>query len=303
MAIGDVTPVTHGECCDLHCIDTGMFGVEAFGAVYLLDADRPAIVETGLGTNHEFVLRALDEVGIDRDEVAVIAPTHVHLDHAGGAGVLAEACPNATVAIHEIGAPHLSDPTRLIEGTRRAVGGRWRYYSEPKPIPEERIRPLTDGDVVDLGNHELRVHHVPGHAPHQVVFHDPANAAIFTADAAGIWIPGRGRIQPTSPPPNFDLELALSDLDVFRSIGPETLLYSHFGPVPYSDDLMDDYEQVLTDWVTSIADERTRRNDDDVIERFVEETDLAAYWGDEQARMEVEMNVEGAFVYLDRRAD
>ncbi len=304
MAIGDVTEVTHGACTDCYYVDTGMYDVAGYGAVYVLDAERPALVDTGIGTNHELVLAALDEVGIAREELAVIAPTHVHLDHAGGAGFLAEACPNATVAIHEIGAPHLVDPSRLIEGTRRAVGDQWQFYTDPKPVPDDRVRELTDGDVIDLGDHELRAHHVPGHAPHQVVYHDPANAAIFTADAAGLWIPSREEIHQTSPPPNFELEQALADLERFRSIGPETLLFAHFGPASYSDELIGEYARVLTDWVTSVAEKREVLGDDEaVVEHFVERNDVADVWGEEKAQAETAMNVRGVLVYLDRLAE
>ena len=120
MAIGDVFQVTTGDCSDLSYVDVGLYDTPGYGSVYVLDAERPAIVDTGLGTNYELVLDALDDLDIAREAVAVIAPTHVHLDHAGGAGYLAEACPNAEVAIHEIGAPHLIDPSRLVEGTKRA---------------------------------------------------------------------------------------------------------------------------------------------------------------------------------------
>lgn len=126
MVIGDVRAVETGSCTDLHYVDTGMYDTDAYGAVYLLDAERPAIVETGIGTHHERVLDALDEAAVAREAVEVIAPTHLHLDHAGGAGFLAVACPNATVAIHDSGVSHLADPAQLAEGDeagrRRPLG-------------------------------------------------------------------------------------------------------------------------------------------------------------------------------------
>lgn len=300
MAIGDVFTVTTGDCSDLFYVDVGLYDTPEYGSVYVLDAERPAIIDTGLGARYEVILDALDEIGIAPGDVAVIAPTHVHLDHAGGAGYLAEACPNAEIAIHEIGAPHLVDPSRLVEGTKRAVGSRWQYYADPKPVPEDRIRELTDGDVIDLGDHALEVYHAPGHAPHHAVYHDPANDAVFTADAAGIYVPQRDEVRPTTPPSNFDLEKSLADVETIQGIDPGTLLFGHFGP-RQTGDTLDTYARVLPEWVEHVAEARADLEDDDsVVEYFVEQADTADVWGAEQAAAETEINVRGVLVALDK---
>lgn len=302
MAVGDVTEVTTGACTDLYYVDTGMYDSPGYGAVYVLDAERPAVVDTGIGTNYERVTTAIDAVGLSLPEIEVIAPTHVHLDHAGGAGLLAADCPNAEVYTHEIGVPHLADPDRLVEGTKAAVGDQWQYYTDPKPVPEDRLHGVTDGETIDLGDHELRVHHAPGHAPHQVVFEDPANDAVFTADAAGIYVPDLGRVEPTSPPSNFDLETALDDVETLRGIDPETLLFAHFGPAP-TNGLLEEYETVLTDWVDSVEQKRTVLGADEaVVDHFVDGVDeaLIDVWGEHKTRAETAMNVRGVLGYLDR---
>jgi glyoxylase-like metal-dependent hydrolase (beta-lactamase superfamily II) len=300
MAIGDVTEVTTGSCSDLSYVDTGMYEVPAYGSVYVLDAERPAIVETGIGTHYDRILDAIDAVGLAPDDIEVIAITHVHLDHAGGAGFLAEACSNATIAAHEIGAPHLNDPGRLWAGTKQAVGDQIDHYVEPEPIPEERLRELEDGDEIDLGDHALIAHHAPGHAPHQVAFEDPGNDAVFTGDAAGLYVPERDRAEPTSPPPDFDLEQALRDIETIQEVAPETLLYSHFGPAPRTHQL-DAYARRLSDWVQAVAAARAELDDDErVIEHFAGETDATEIWGEEKGRGETAMNVRGVLSYLDR---
>lgn len=302
MAIGELTAVTANGCSDLYCLDTGMYDVEAYGAAYVLDAERPAVVETGIGTHHDRILDALDELDIDREDVAVIAPTHVHLDHAGGAGFLAEACPNAEVAVHELGAPHLADPSRLVEGTKRAVGDQWRFYVEPEPVPEDRLRALSDGDTIDLGDHELAVHDAPGHAPHQAVFHDRDNDAVFTGDAAGIWVPDPGLIRETSPPSNFDLEQCLDDVAMLRSLDVETLLFTHFGPHPDPEEALSAYERVLTEWVETVEAKRAELGDDEaVIDALVAESEMADVWGERKARDEAVLNTRGVLGYLDHR--
>ena len=301
MAIGDLTQVTTNGCSDLYCLDTGMYDTEEYGAVYVLDAERPAIVDTGIGTRHERILDALDEIGIEREALEVIAITHVHLDHAGGAGYIAEACPNAEVAVHGIGAPHLVDPERLIEGTKRAVRDQWEFYVEPIPVPEDRIREIGDGDVIDLGDHELAVHHAPGHAPHQVVFHDTADDAVFVADAAGIWVPELGRVRETSPPSNFDLEQCLLDVEMLGELDPETLLYPHFGPHPDPQEVLDSYETVLPEWVAEVREQKAKLGDDDaVVEAFVDANPMEPVWGERKARGETSLNVRGVLHYLKR---
>ena len=300
MAIGDVTTVTAGDCTDLHYVDTGMYDVSGYGVVYVLDAERPALVETGIGTNYERVLGAVRAVGLTPEEIEVLAVTHVHLDHAGGAGFLAEACPDADVYVHERGAPHLVDPGRLWEGTKRAVGDQIKFYTEPEPVPEERVVEVHNGQTVDLGDHSLAVHHAPGHAPHQVVFYDPENGAVFTADAAGIYSPARDELFPTSPPPNFDPEGCQSDIGLLEEIEPDVLCYTHFGAAETGDRLAR-YAEVLEEWVGAIAEKRAELGDDEtVVEHFVERADAEReLWDAEKSEAEVAMNVRGVLRALD----
>ncbi|WP_247003782.1 MBL fold metallo-hydrolase [Halosolutus gelatinilyticus] len=304
MELGDVREVTAGDCSDLYYVDTGMYDTGEYGAAYVLDDDRPAVVETGIGTNYEYILEALEDLGIDRDELEVIAVTHIHLDHAGGAGFLAEACPNAEIHVPAPGAGLLIDPERLVAGTKAAVGDQWAFYVEPKPLPEERVVEIEDGDAIDLGEHELRVHEAPGHAFHQVVFYDPANDAVFTGDAAGIWVPETEEIRETSPPSNFDLEQCLADLETLGKIDPDVLLYTHFGPREVGDDLdraLEEYATVLSEWVDAVEEARDELQDDDaVIEHFAENADLIDVWGERKARAEAVLNTRGVLGYLDR---
>ncbi len=307
MEAGDVRKVTSGDCSDLYYVDTGMYGTSEYGAAYVLDSERPAVVETGIGTNYEYVLDALEEVGIDRDELEVVAVSHIHLDHAGGAGFLADACPNADVYVPAVGAAHLVDPERLVEGTKAAVGDQWEFYAEPKPIPEERIVELEDGDVIDLGDHELRVHATPGHAPHHVVFEDPANDATFVADAAGIWVPTREEVVETSPPSQFNFDRCLEDVETLKSLDPDVLLYTHFGPREVGDDAaaaLEEYADVLTEWVEAVEAKREELGDDEaVIEYFADHPQMGDVWGERKAREERKMNTRGVLGYLDWREE
>lgn len=302
MAIGDVYPVE--DAAGIHYVDTGMYDTEAYGSVYLLDSERPALIDTGIGTNYEQILEAMDAVGIDRDDLEYILPTHVHLDHAGGAGYLVEACPNATVLCHEFGVEHLVDPERLIAGTKAAVGDQWQYYADPEPISEDRIEGVTGGDVVDLGDRSLDVIHAPGHAPHQVMYHDDVDDLLFTGDAAGIYVPSRETIVQTSPPSDFDLDGCLEDVRTIEALAPARLCFGHFGDRAFDAELVESYKRTLVEWVEAIRQKRAELDDDDaVMEHFVEHAQLRGLWGDEKAEAETRLNVRGVLGYLDHRPE
>jgi glyoxylase-like metal-dependent hydrolase (beta-lactamase superfamily II) len=301
MAIGDLFEVTEGTCEDVYYVDTGMYGSAEYGSVYFVDAAEPALVDSGIGTGYEHVLDGMAEVGLAPEDLEHVALTHVHLDHAGGAGYLVDTCPNATVAVHELGARHLVDPGRLVEGPTRAVGDPWEFYAEPEPIDADRIRELSDGDTVDLGDRELRVHHTPGHAPHQVVFEESDDAVVFTADAAGIYVPTLDRVRHTTPPPTYDQERAVTDVHAIAALEPSVLCYSHFGSAP-TDDRLRTYADVLTEWVARVAEERERLGDDEAVaDHLAPRTEVEGVWGQRKARAEERMNVRGVCTYLDDR--
>ena len=285
---------------DFYYVDLNMFGAPQFGSAFIIDAERPAIIETGLGRNYKRILDALNKLDIALVDIEIISPTHVHLDHAGGAGYLADACPNAVVLTHERGVRHLIDPSRLVAGTKEAVGEQWQFYADPRPIPESRVKGLTGGDTIDLGDHELVVHHAPGHARHQAVYLDKSSGALFTADAAGINIPQTKEVVPTTPPPEFDLDLALRDIENLRDLDADTLLYTHFGYRHDVSTAFDLYERVLDQWVEEVSSKRQELRDDHaVINHFAKNTDMVSIWGEQKARAEVRMNTRGVLRYLD----
>jgi glyoxylase-like metal-dependent hydrolase (beta-lactamase superfamily II) len=304
MAIGDVEAVTGTE--DIYYVDTGMYEAEAYGSVYVVDAERPAVVDTGIGADYETITNALDELGIGESDLAYIVPTHVHLDHAGGAGFFVRDYPNAQVRIHERGVRHLVDPERLVQGTKSAVGDQWRFYADPEPVPEDRIEGLVDGDRIDLGDHTLVVHEAPGHAPHQHVFHDETADVVFTADAAGLYVPNADTCRETTPPPQFDLDQARRDASMIQDIDPEVLCFGHFGPREFDAELLDDYKRTLVEWVEAVRQKQDELADDEaVIEHFVDhamEMTGADVWGERKARDEVRLNTRGVLAFLNRDA-
>jgi glyoxylase-like metal-dependent hydrolase (beta-lactamase superfamily II) len=303
MSVGDIAAVSTGECRDIYAVDVGMYDLPSHASVYVLDTPDPTIVETGTGANVERIVDALTELGIATEAVEHIVLTHVHLDHAGGAGFLSRVCPNADIYVHERGAPHLQDPSFLIEGTTQLVGeeGWERYYADPDPIDADRIRSITDGDVIDLGDRALRVHHAPGHAAHQVLFHSPSDDAVFTADALGIYVSETETVRAISPPSEFDAEQALADVETIRDIDPSTLLFSHFGATPTGDRL-DQAATAIVEWVQDVYEARAEADADGaVVARFVDAVEGPDRWSEIVAETDTTMNVHGVLQYLDRQ--
>lgn len=297
MTRGELETVSGAEGISYY--DTGMYDVDEYGSVYVVDAASPAVIDTGIGTNRERLFDAIDEA-LSGDEPAYVLPTHAHLDHAGGAGYLAQRYPDATVLAHERAVPHLIDPERLVEGTKAAVGEQWKYYVEPAPIPDDRIERLEDGDAVDLGDRTLDVHEAPGHAPHQVVFHDRREDAVFTGDAAGIYVRDSDEIRVTSPPPQFHAKQCIDDVNAIQELEPEILCFGHFGPRRYDSDLLDEYKRTIVEWVEAVKRKRAELDDDEaVIEHFVKHARIVDVWGAEKSRAETRLNTRGVLTYLD----
>jgi glyoxylase-like metal-dependent hydrolase (beta-lactamase superfamily II) len=225
----DITDLGH----DVFQIDTRMAGYQGITAGYLIRGSRPCLVETGTAPSAPVVRAALSELGVHADDLASVVVTHIHLDHAGGAGDIAAMYPAAEIVVHQRGARHLADPSRLMASARAVYGDALdRLFGSLRPVPGSRIRALDDTGSVDLGDgRQLSSHYSPGHAMHHVGLLDSLSGDLYVGDAAGVYIPETGDLRPATPPPDFDLEMALSSLRTFSALAPSRLLFSHYGPV------------------------------------------------------------------------
>ena len=223
-------------------------GISAIDAEYLYsghaaahlieDSGSAAFVDVGTNDSVPYLLAALDELGIARGAVDYVLLTHVHLDHAGGAGRLMRELPNARAVLHPRGAPHMIDPSRLIAGSK-AVYGEARFarlYGELIPIARERVHVAADGERLTLGNRTLELIHTPGHAMHHYAVVDGAHRSIFSGDTFGIAYPplatARGSfITPSTVPTQFDPEQHLASIDRMLGYGPESMYLMHFSRV------------------------------------------------------------------------
>lgn len=231
-------------------LDTQMAGITRLTSSYLIESFAPAIVETGPATSADTVTAALSSLGIGPSDLAHILVTHVHLDHAGGVGQIAERFPNATVWVHEAGARHLADPSRLMASATRAYGEQRlsSLFGPMKAVATERVHALEDGDTVDLGGRHLTALHTPGHASHHVAIQDSSTGVVFTGDAMGVHLPGVPVLRPAAPPPEFDVEQAVASIELIRQHARGSLMFSHFGPVGSVDDTCAEATLRIKEW-------------------------------------------------------
>jgi glyoxylase-like metal-dependent hydrolase (beta-lactamase superfamily II) len=175
----------------------------------------------------ESAMGTLVEALGDRPPRALLL-THIHLDHAGAAGSLVRRWPELEVYVHERGAPHLADPSSLLESAGRLYGDDLeRLWGEVAPVPLDRLRPLSGGETVE----GLEVMYTPGHASHHVAYLDGASRRAYVGDVAGVRIEPSDLVLPPTPPPDIDLEAWNRSLSALAEWGPETLAITHFGVV------------------------------------------------------------------------
>ncbi|MEV0409161.1 MBL fold metallo-hydrolase [Actinoallomurus sp. NPDC050550] len=261
---------------DVFEIDTRMAGYTGITAGYLIRSDRPCLVETGAGNSAPVVRDALAAAGIGPADLATVVVTHIHLDHAGGVGDIAEMFPNAEIVVHEKGARHLADPSRLMRSARMVWGDALdSLFGDLKPTDAVRIRAVEEVGEVDLGGgRRLESHYSPGHARHHVGLLDSLTGDLYVGDAAGVYIPETADLRPATPPPDFDLETALASLDRFRALRPSRLLFSHFGPVDLVDETLDRSTEELRLWVELVTEAHDQRLDlDHAVAMVRERTD------------------------------
>ncbi|HTW02822.1 MAG TPA: MBL fold metallo-hydrolase [Streptosporangiaceae bacterium] len=228
-----------------------MAGYRRITAGYLIRADRPCLVETGTAPSAPVVRDALAGLGIGPSDLATVVVTHIHLDHAGGTGDIARMFPAAQVVVHEFGARHLADPSRLMASARMVYGDELdQLFGTLAPTPAERITAVGLTGRIDLGGgRRLDSHHTPGHARHHVGLVDSASGDLYVGDAAGVYIPDTGDLRPATPPPDFDLATALASLRTFAALAPARLLFSHYGPVAAVQETLDRAAEEINVWV------------------------------------------------------
>jgi len=232
-------------------IDLNFMGTEEVIASFLmLGTGSAAIVETGPTSCLERLQAGLKANGVSPEDVREVFLTHIHLDHAGASGHLSRLLPNATFYVHELGYPHLADPSKLVKSATRIYGERMdELWGEARPVPGERLVVLGDGEEVGAAGGRLVAHDTPGHAYHHLAYLEPDSGSLFAGDVAGIRLPGQSYVRPPTPPPEIDVEAWVRSIENIRKISPATLHPTHFGSYDDVDRHLSELEQRLQDWL------------------------------------------------------
>jgi glyoxylase-like metal-dependent hydrolase (beta-lactamase superfamily II) len=227
---------------DLHAVDLWEGGRPHRTSGYVITTPRPALVDPGSARSLRVWPGALAALGIAPADVAYVVLTHIHLDHAGGVGLLLHRLPAARIVVHRRGARHLVDPSRLIDGARRVFGERLDSdFGVPEPVPQDRLLVPTGQEEIDLGGgHRLRFLDAFGHARHQHMILDAGAGCLFSGDELGGRFPDLAGdyVIPDTAPNQFDPEAMLRSADLLSALRPEAVLFSHFGRCPLDADAL-----------------------------------------------------------------
>lgn len=297
---------------DLGMIDLCHRGVPGLIASYLIPtSDGLVLIETGPSSTLETLLAGVRELGHDPVDIRHVLLTHIHLDHAGGAGSLMQRLPEAWLYVHERGARHMIDPSRLLASAKRVYGATMdALWGEVLPCPAERVTSLTDSDQLTFGDLTLDVLYTPGHASHHVAYDDAKRSVVFCGDVAGMRIPPSSPVFPPTPPPDIDVEAWHQSIERVRSLGRDRLLLAHFGPWDNPDRHLDELEARLDVWVQLVSEWRAAGFDRQEMATRLEQQILTGISDGESVQhtqeaaefvMPYRMSINGLVRYLERR--
>lgn len=311
-----VTRYEHG----ISAVDAG-YVRPVLAAVHLIvEQGRVALVDTGANDSLNRVLAALAADGLGPESVDYVLLTHIHLDHAGGAGAMMRAFPQARLVVHPRGARHMVDPSKLVASATVVYGASEvrRLYGEVLPVPAERVIEATDGLRLDLAGRTIEVLDTPGHARHHVCYLDHRSGGVFTGDVFGLSYremdtDGRRFLFPTTTPTQFDPEAMHASVERIRALRPPAVYLTHYGELRDVDAHAAELHRLI-DVHVQIAERESRPGPDrhqriranlahmlvDEAERFgcrLEPAAVLALWA-----TDIDLNAQGLDVWLDSRA-
>lgn len=299
----------------IHAIDSGYTGPDVAAIHLIEEGGRAALVDTGNNESLRHVLEALAATGLSAESVDYVLLTHIHLDHAGGAGACMQAFPNARLVVHPRGARHMAEPSKLFAGVSAVYGPERakELYGELIPIPVERIIEAGDGHELDLAGRKIRVFDTPGHARHHVCYFDTKSRSFFTGDTFGLSyrsldVEGRPSIFPTTTPVQFEPEAMHASIRRMEAEAPTAMYLTHYAQVTDVPRLAADLHRLIDAHVAIAERHAAAEGRKDLIE-----ADIWALVGEEAARngwtvpeaewrrilaLDVELNAQGLDVWL-----
>ncbi len=240
---GRTLPAEKAE--DIYLIDCLFAGLPRQCGVFLVAGERAALVDTGPSVTADIVLEGLDTLGVEKLDYIVL--THLHMDHAGAVPFLLQRSPEARVLVAERSMRFLKDPGRMVESAGRSLGRIAPHYGTLLPIAPERVAPLAEELVLELGGGKaLEAFEAPGHSRGHFVFRESSSRAVFCGDCLGHYIEKPGYVYPATPAPEFDLEASLASARRLLELEPEVLLFPHFGSSRQPEHTVAAFERQLT---------------------------------------------------------
>jgi glyoxylase-like metal-dependent hydrolase (beta-lactamase superfamily II) len=283
---------------------------------YIIKDEAPTIIETGTGKSIPYLLRALKELDIAFEKVSYVIVTHIHLDHAGGAGEILSSLPKARLIVHKGGARHLINPEKLLASAREVYGQRFEeLFGVISSVPESRAIVFEENMTLSLGSRTLNLYNAPGHSYHHLIAYSPSDEGIFTGDAAGILcaplsLPGFRYSILTTTPTQFDPEAMKHSLDQMISLNPRRLFLTHFGvtddaiaQLRRSSSLVDTYMRIgeeslaLHEEAPALAGRLSAFHGQEIVRLGLSSVDPAL----SLLYMDMSLNASGIFHYLKKR--
>lgn len=188
------------------------------------------LIESGYPSETNLLIEGLKKLGLKKSDINYFLSTHIHLDHVGSAGFLVKDNQELKIFIHELGAKHLINPDKLNTSARQAYKDEFFAIGPMEPISTDHVYPLKNHEIIQLGGNNLTVYFTPGHAKHHLVVLEEKNNILFAGDALGVMYPGVPHYIVT-PPPDYDMNLAINSIDLIKSLNPSLLILTHFGPL------------------------------------------------------------------------
>lgn len=305
---------------DSYLIDTGLYGPQHAACYLIADHGELAIIDTGTQHSLPRVLAAITAAGATPEQVRYVMPTHVHLDHAGGAGQLMRVCPNAKLVTHHKGLPHMIDPGKLQAGATAVYGEAafLRDFGELVPVAEQRSHAATDLETFALGRRTLQFLDTPGHANHHGSLFDQTSGYLYTGDTFGLGYrqfthKGEPLLLATTTPVAFDPDAWFDSLDRMMALNPSACCVTHFGRIDAPLSRVDGLRESIRAHVdVALAEEaRDPQGRDqrlhDAVEHLLVDTatrhcGLDADTAAEILESDIELNAQGLGVWLVRRA-
>ncbi|MDR0996191.1 MAG: MBL fold metallo-hydrolase [Zoogloeaceae bacterium] len=303
----------------IHALDSGYVRPGLDAIHFIVEQGRIAVIDTAHAASLPRFLDALEGLGLNAQAVDYVILTHVHLDHAGGAGAYMAALPNARLIVHPRGARHMIDPTALFAGASAVYGEEEvkRLYGPPTPVAAERVIEAADGQIFELAGRPLQTLHTPGHAKHHLSLWDERARAAFTGDTFGLSYRemdqnGHPFILPTTTPVQFDPEAMKASLARLLALKPEALYLTHFSRVGEVERLGADMERRIDAFV-QIAEAAQADGGDSEQKKNAIRAALANYiraeapWVDEETQenllsVDHELNAQGLTWWIEHRS-